>query len=158
MKANFPPSLLSLLGALLSLTFASAICAETPPAAYGTFPQGVFVGLEPLPANFGERPSQKWYHQIMLTLEGTKAKLDAVPIYFENGKKFWSASDGGFWVFEGRMSAKGEKFILDMKLTNSDYSRIEKTERQWDLVVNPDGTLTVDKVVYKRKVEDSGKK
>jgi hypothetical protein len=57
---------------------------------------GEYVALEKLPNISPDDPGAKWFHENTLLVRNNEAILDMAPVWFKGGKKFFSASDGGF--------------------------------------------------------------
>jgi hypothetical protein len=64
------------------------------------------MGLEKMPNISPDEPKASWFHENTLVIRHDEAILDKVPVVFLNGKKGYSASDGGFMTFRTRFVRK----------------------------------------------------
>jgi hypothetical protein len=82
---------------------------------------GEYVALEEMPNISPDDPDAKWFHESTLLVRNNEAILDMAPRYFKAGKKFYSASDGGFLTYRGRFFQKDGKSFIELRLIQSDY-------------------------------------
>jgi hypothetical protein len=116
---------------------------------------GEYVALEKLPNISLDEPGAKWFHEHGL-VRNNEAILDMAPVWFKGGKKFYSASDGGFLTYRGRFFHKDGQTFVDLHLFQSDYVAIpvgrdpykEIKTRSVKLVA---GEIGIDGVHYRRK-------
>ena len=67
-------------------------------------------------------PSQKWFHEVKVTIEGYNMSIEKYPVYFDSmHHKKYSASDGGFLTYFGKLVNAGGVYISNAKLVRSDY-------------------------------------
>ena len=113
-------ALLLTLAVLQSASAQNATVKPIPPTTSITgLPDGQFVGLEKL-AGMGE-PHASWFHENTLIVRGAEVILDMQPVVFHSGKKTYSASDGGFLTYRGRLFYKSGQLFVSLRLFQSDY-------------------------------------
>jgi hypothetical protein len=129
-------------------------------SATGTQPQaisGAYVALEEMPNISPDEPNAKWFHENTLLVRNNEAILYMAPVWFKKGKKFYSASDGGFLTYRGRFFQKDGLSFLELRLFESDYVAFpvgsdpykELTTRNVKLT---SGALEIEGVRYQRTV------
>lgn len=125
-------------------------------------PEGVFIGQEPMPGFTDPvAPDREWFHENTLEIRESEVVLEKVPIAVsKQGKKFYSASDGGFFTSKGRLVNSEGGWYAHLLLVGSDYilmaldadgKPVKPKEKSLGLTVNLDGTLLLDGVLYRRK-------
>ena len=82
---------------------------------------GSYVGLEKMDSLSPEDPLTHWYHENTLFIRNDEFILDQAPITIRRGKKTYSASDGGFLVYRGRIFSTNHGIMAAMRLFSSDY-------------------------------------
>ena len=65
--------------------------------------------------------SSKWYHENILIIRADSIFLDQCPIHFKNGKKWYSASSGGFYSYAGIIIKGDSSLIAKLNLLSCDY-------------------------------------
>lgn len=123
------------------------------------FGDGTFVGLEPMPGYHDpETPKDRWFHQNTLTIKGRDVTLHKIPVSYYKGKKWYSASDGGFYTYTGTLTFSDGHWHLELLLTESDYVKesvgkngkpIPPQPQQFPITRMKDGSLQADKVTYR---------
>ncbi len=103
--------------------------------AYGqTRLSGCYVGLEEMchltssgkkvcyvdPA----RPLRKWYHLTSLQIEGDSVKVMLQPISIYKKDTLYSASDGAFYHYRGKIKLKGQMVFIDLTMTHCEYCAV----------------------------------
>ncbi|MCW3097572.1 MAG: hypothetical protein JWL77_3190 [Chthonomonadaceae bacterium] len=128
------------------------IAKQTSTAKHPLLPNGIYVGLEPLPnLSPEEAPDAKWYHLNTLSLHEASVTIEEIPVWDRKGKRTYSASDGGFLTYKGRVELRPGGMVLHLKMTESDYVATGPGfDPNWipTVKVNKDGSLTVNRVVY----------
>jgi len=100
-----------------AVLFLIVVC---PSLASSSIPDGTYSGQNPTD-NFGE-PGQKWFQQNQLIIKSDQVWLSQDPFYIDkNGRRYSSASDGGFFYWSGRIVNRDGKLVIRMKLINADY-------------------------------------
>jgi hypothetical protein len=74
-----------------------------------------------MPSENAHEPDALWYHENKLIVRGGELILDKVPISIRNGKKSYSASDGGFITYRGQFLAKNGRDYISLRPFMSDY-------------------------------------
>jgi hypothetical protein len=82
---------------------------------------GSYVGLEKMPNISPDDPHAEWFHENTLVVRNDEAILDKVPIVVHNGKKEYSASDGGFLTFRAKFLKKDADTVVVLRMCQSDY-------------------------------------
>jgi hypothetical protein len=110
---------------------------------------GAYLGLESMgPSHRDVTPddiTDRWYHENRLTIRGDSVFLERVPVVVDkDGEKGYSASDGGFYSYQGRIRQYPDSLVAHLRLVNSDYVlaryRLVKSVAQ-------DTTLSLDEQV-----------
>lgn len=125
-------------------------CGSRPALTSGNVTDGYYVGREPIKAFRGAGPGEKWFHEVVVTISSGKASTDAMPVVYVRGERHESVSDGGFYYYEGCLTANGDHYSADMRLMKCDYcgSKVEPTKT---LSIKPLGTdIAVDGNRYRR--------
>jgi hypothetical protein len=123
---------------------------------------GDYIGMEKMENYDPEEPEVKWFYENKLIIRGNEAILDKVPVYFRDGKKTYSAADGGFVTFRGRFLTKDGKALVSLRIFESDYivfpigpSSCEPYSRVKVLPVKTNhGRIEIGGVLYKSKLID----
>lgn len=67
-------------------------------------------------------PAQKWFHQVNVTIKGNNITINKIPVFVDNtGKKWYSASDGGFLTYKGKITKSAGFFTAKTQLVDYDY-------------------------------------
>lgn len=82
---------------------------------------GTYVGLEKMESLSPEDPFTDWYHESTLFIRNNEVVIDKQPVTFRKGKKTYSASDGGFLTFRGRIFFREHRRYVALRLVDSDY-------------------------------------
>jgi hypothetical protein len=101
-------------------------CGGRPPLTSGSLSDGQYVALEPIKDFRGAEPGEKgsrWFHEVVLTIAGGKVSAFEAPVVYRHGTRYDSASDGGFYRFEGCLAIDGDHYRSDMRLMSCDYCR-----------------------------------
>lgn len=98
---------------------------QTPPnvplAPVQSIADGVYMGLEPMQSESPEIPDELWYHENTIVVKAGELILDKNPVGICEGKKSYSASDGGFITYRGRFLAKKGRLYVSLRPFRSDY-------------------------------------
>ncbi|WP_345117776.1 hypothetical protein [Hymenobacter algoricola] len=65
--------------------------------------------------------TDRWYHENRLLIRGDSAFLEKMPVVIKDGEKGYSASDGGFYTYKGRINAYPDSLVTRFRLVNHDY-------------------------------------
>jgi hypothetical protein len=137
------------------------------------FPQdfnGYYVGLEKM-CNKNEKgkrecydPTKKWYHLNHLYIDQDSAFLYQEPITLKNRDTLYSASDGAFYYFAGKINDDGENKTITFTLTSCDYcvwpiiiiDTLSNTYISAPIIkkyqiITKNNKLTINKVRYSKK-------
>ncbi len=87
-------------------------------------PSGDYIGLEEMGDASPDGPNSGWYHENTLTVRGNSVALNQVPVTISNNEKAYSASDGGFYNFEGTLEKSQGKYFARLTLTHHDYAPV----------------------------------
>ncbi|WP_156126405.1 hypothetical protein [Hymenobacter sp. DG25B] len=88
------------------------------------------MGLEPYGASSKDDITphdltDRWYHENTFVVNGTNCSLESVPVVFTKRRgKQYSASDGGFLTYKGRLVWETDSLLAKMRLTDSDYAMV----------------------------------
>jgi len=129
---------------------------------------GYYVGLERMcyKDDKGKRecfdPPKKWYHINHLYIDQDSAFLYQEPVTLKNRDTLYSASDGAFYYFAGKINDEGENITVTFTLTSCDYcgwpiiidtltnSYIAASEIKKYQIVRKNNRLTINKVRYSK--------
>jgi hypothetical protein len=65
---------------------------------------------------------EKWFHEVSVTINDSLITILKYPVTFgENGLPGYSASDGGFLSYSGKIVKYGDYYIANTKLYDCDY-------------------------------------
>jgi hypothetical protein len=84
-------------------------------------PDGEFIGLQKSENISHDEPNSKWFYENIFVVRGTEMTLDMQPVVFHNGKKAYSASDGGFLSYRGKLFNKNGQLFVSLRIFQSDY-------------------------------------
>lgn len=118
---------------------------------------GEYVGLEPIPNMGPEEPNDKWFHENRLVIRNDEAVLDKLPIVLSQGKKLYSASDGGFLTYRARFVRRNGKTFLAARLFQSEYVAFRDEEHRYSVIREfpvriSANEIRIEKVRYRRTV------
>lgn len=109
-----------------------------------------------------EDTTDRWYHENKLTIRGDSLTLTSVPVVFYEGRpKAYSASDGGFYEFRGKIMRQDKQLIAKLQLTSQDYvltpykvieakAKLAKGNLSFEEKIKR-GIVVVDSAFYKRE-------
>ena len=124
---------------------------------------GEYIGLGKMPNISPDDPGAKWFHENTLFVKNNEAILDMVPMWIKGGKKFYSASDGGFLTYRARFFQRNGQDFVNLRLFQSDYIMIPVgkdpyVEIKTCSVKFRPGGISIDGVRYRRKTVSESKK
>jgi len=112
-----------------------------------------YIGYEPI--RHMSSPGDAWYYQGALRVNGSTIELYKSPVSCQNNELSWSASDGGFFWYQGKINENG---IATLTLLKCDYclepaAHSGKTGIIREQISYPSpGTVQLGKVVYSRAI------
>ena len=108
---------LSNLAALFAALFVvGAGCATSKPIVEGTY-----FAYSPLPNLTPDEPDNYWYHECELVLRENLLQLEMSPRVLKDGEVIASASDGGFYSYEGKLIVDGNDVVARIAQVGCDY-------------------------------------
>ena len=124
---------------------------------------GEYVALEKMPNVSPDDPGAKWFHENTLLVRNNEAILDMVPVWIKGGKKFYSASDGGFLTYRARFFQQDGQDFINLRLFQSDYIMIPVGKDPYKEIKTRgvkvrSGEISIDGVRYRRKTLSESKK
>lgn len=109
----------------LLLAAVVASCQQSSPVARQPKPQvptGIYAGLDEMKGFPAEQLGDKWYHENVVYIRPDSLFLEGNPvIVHRNGKKSYSASDGGFYSFSGRLDTTNGQLTARLRMFAHDY-------------------------------------
>ncbi|HLX54421.1 MAG TPA: hypothetical protein VKR58_10790 [Aquella sp.] len=67
-------------------------------------------------------PTEKWFYKVSVTINDNLISIEKSPVFFDNkGQINYSASDGGFLSYSGKLIKFGDNYIANTKLYDCDY-------------------------------------
>jgi hypothetical protein len=67
-------------------------------------------------------PKEKWFHEVKVVIKGSNITITKYPISYDSlGKKWYSASDGGFLTYKGTITKSGDLYVAKTALVDYDY-------------------------------------
>jgi hypothetical protein len=110
---------------LVILVLSSGAIGQILPAELLAAPHAIadgdYIGLEPMASDSPNQPDALWYHENSIVVRHGDFILDKNPILIRDGKKEYSASDGGFITYRGRFLTKNERAYVALRPFMSDY-------------------------------------
>jgi len=95
---------------------------------------GCYVGLEEMcsVSDGGKKacyvdpakPRQKWYHLTNIQIKGDSVEVAQDPIGIYKKDTLFSASDGAFYYYSGKIKLNGKMVSIDLTMTHCDYCGI----------------------------------
>ena len=143
---------------LILLISAFRVCAADP-GEKRPFTDGTYGGMESMPNLSPDKPKTRWFHQNILLIKGDTVILSKSPVYFENGRKFYSASTGGFFTYRGTIGLAAHRWRLELLLTEYEYAPVPvgpdgqplpPKPQQFTITPTKGGALLVDKIAYRK--------
>src|SRR4051812_37447901 len=98
-------------------------CGKRDPLTKGAIEDGRYVGREPIEgfvSTIPEAKGGKWFHEVSLTIADGKVSLAAIPVVYVRGQRHESASEGGFYHFDGCLKVEGDHYSSEMRLMSCD--------------------------------------
>ena len=125
--------------------------------------EGEYVALEKMPNVSPDNPGAKWFHENTLLVRNNEAILDMVPVWVKGGKKFYSASEGGFLTYRARFFRQHGQDFINLRLFQSDYIMIPIGKDPFKEIKTRgvkflSGEISIDDVRYRRKTLNESKK
>jgi hypothetical protein len=111
---------------------------------------GEYIGAERLGkiANDG----RKWYHLTLILIQEDSIFMNQVPISVKRKDTFYSASDGGFYNYAGKIRKENKDYIAELKMIDCDYCpkpvKFDSVSKQYVEIPSPHKILNI-KVVGK---------
>jgi hypothetical protein len=97
-------------------------------------------------------PPRKWYHLNHLYLTQDSAFLYQEPVTFHKRDTLYSASDGAFYYFAGKINQEGENKTITFTMTSCDYCA-------WPIIIDSvTNTYISDTIVKKYQLITKNKK
>ncbi|OGX82203.1 hypothetical protein [Hymenobacter coccineus] len=82
----------------------------------------MYVGLAEMKGYPAENPGDKWYHENIVYIRPDSLFLEGNPVVVHrNGDKGYSASDGGFYSYSGRIDTAGGGLTAQLRMFSHDY-------------------------------------
>jgi hypothetical protein len=130
-------------------------CTRAPFIADGTY-----YGYESMDNLSPDQPEAHWYHENVLTVRGQTIRIEKYPRWLVDDNVRFSASDGGFYTFEGSMEAVAGRTLVKLRLAKCDYCAIDvgdslpsKRTREYVVTYERDGSFELDRVRYRREAD-----
>jgi len=146
-RAAYITTLLSVVAALPLI----AGCAR--PAS---IPDGTYYGYEPMGNLSPDQPDASWYHENVMTVRGGAIRIEKSPQWRLRDSVYSSASDGGFYTYEGSFEPVAGRIVAKLRWTACDYCAVRSDDplpskhvREYVVGQNSDGSFELDHVVYR---------
>jgi len=117
---------------------------------------GSFMGLAQMDSLSPDDSSTLWYHENTMFIRNNELIYHLDPVTIRNGVKSYSASDGGFMTYRGRIFTWRDGTYIALRLIDSDFIPFPATpqcEPYSRIIVFPikiaNGTLILTGVQYK---------
>lgn len=118
----------------------------------GEIVEGVYIGWEKISDISPHDKSEVWYHEHELVVKNDKVIIKASPIAIKNGQLTYSASDGGFYTYEGKIHYKNNDPIIKIKIVNCDYCPVPVAgkwpEKVFNIIIENEVSFVFDSVRY----------
>jgi hypothetical protein len=139
----------------------TVICGKREPLPAGVLKDGRYVGQEPIAFLTGRDPGpagSEWFHEAALTIADGRVTDYESPIVYVRGQRHESASEGGFYFFQGCLAVDGNQYTANMTLKMSEYGGQSKVESTKTLSIKPLGAdIAVNGKRYRRRAKSTGK-
>ncbi len=132
--------------------------------------RGRYRGMEKMENLNPEKKKARWFHENTLVIDNDKIRLAGQPVEVIGKEKTYSASDGGFPVYEGTVEQTEDhsttRAYVHWESKKCDYCMIvgtirtlqapssEEKEPRLELIALPNGTLRLNGVIYHRIASD----
>jgi hypothetical protein len=91
-------------------------------------------------------PSEKWYYRVGIIIKDSLITLEKTPVSVDStGQISYSASDGGFLSYTGKIEQCKNYYIAETKLTDCDYTGISPWQEPPKIVQDEKGKNTITK-------------
>jgi hypothetical protein len=110
----------------LLVIFITGHCQKPPDGLYAGLERIVVIDAMGKPSDYIDpaKPLWKWYHLTYIKVKGDSVFLDQSPISLFKRDTSYSASDGGFYYYSGKICSSGDSIILNLKQLYCDYCAI----------------------------------
>jgi len=136
--------------------------ADAQPSAQAIRPSsisGSYIGLEKMESLSPEEPLTNWFHENTLFVKNNELILDQYPLTIRKGVKTYSASDGGFLTYRGRIFSTKSGTYVALRLIDSDYVAFRMEPKECEpysrITVFPvkiaNREISINGVVYRSK-------
>jgi len=99
----------------------------------------------------GKFPDEKWFYNVAVRINDTLITIEKSPVFFDNkGQISYSASDGGFLSYSGKLVKCGDYYIANTKLFECDYTGLSPWQKPPKIVKDENGRNTITKESFKR--------
>jgi hypothetical protein len=115
--------------------------------------EGVYIGWKKISDLSPYDKGEVWYHEHKLVVKGNEIKINAFPRVIKNGRLNYSASDGGFYTYEGKIyNDNNKKPYVKLKVINCDYCPVPVSgkwpENNYSIVIENEVTFVFGSVRY----------
>lgn len=85
-------------------------------------------------------PREKWFYKVVVTIKDSLITIKKSPVFFDSkGQIGYSASDGGFLSYSGKLIKYGDYYIANTKLYDCDYIGISPWQEPPKIVKDENG-------------------
>ncbi len=99
-------------------------CSAAACSAVAAGAEGFWLGYERMEGMPAEKKGDRWYYQNRLSIMDGVIRLEKLPV-IRNGKHLsYSASDGAFPVFRGRLVEGKDATVANLEIESCDYCRM----------------------------------
>ena len=113
---------------------------------------GIYIGWKKISDISPNDKSEVWYHEHKLIIKGNAIRIEAAPRSIKNGKLMYSASDGGFPTYEGKIFYKNGGKFIKLRVIKCDYCGRPVSgkwpEREFPIDLENEVTIVFDSVRY----------
>jgi hypothetical protein len=84
---------------------------------------GLWLGYEPIPNISPDEKGARWFYENRLSVSNGVVRLEKLPVWRKGKKKdlIYSASDGAFPTFQGRLEIRGGATVATLEIQSCDY-------------------------------------
>jgi len=91
-------------------------------------------------------PVEKWYYKVGVTIKDSLITIEKSPVVIDStGQLGYSASDGGFLYYAGKLVKCGNNYIANIRLFDCDYIGISPWQAPPKIVYDENGKNTITK-------------
>ena len=94
-------------------------------------------------------PKEKWFYKVVVTIKDNLISIEKSPVFFDSkGKIVYSASDGGFLSYSGKLVKIDDYYVANTKLYDCDYIGLSPWQEPPKIVKDGSGRNTNPREIF----------